>query len=74
MDRFVELKPGYMIPITAIQIIQWKNNKLRIVYDKLGTMTTVEIEDIRGSAGYLYDELRKLAITFEMGPEFLSDE
>ena len=39
-------------------------------YDKAGTSTTVEIEDVRDSARYLYDKLRDLAISYETGPEF----
>jgi hypothetical protein len=69
-DRFLEISPGYLIPIDLIKIVRWKDNKLRIAYDKSGTLTTVEVENVRESARYLYDKLRDLAITYETGPEF----
>ena len=69
-DLFIEINPGYIIPISAIQIIQWKDGKLRIRYDKAGTTAAVDVVDVRGSAEYLYESLRKMTITFETGPEF----
>lgn len=73
-DKFLEIKPGYLIALSSIQAVRWKDGNLRIAYDKGGSSTTVEIEDVRGSAEYMYDNLRKIAITYEMGPEFDTDE
>jgi hypothetical protein len=69
-DLFIEINPGYIIPLSAIQMVQWKDDKLRIRYDKAGTSTSVDIADVRGSAQYLYESIRKLTMTFETGPEF----
>ena len=70
IDLFIEIAPGYIIPLSAIQMIQWKDDKLRIRYDKAGTSTAVDIADVRGSARYLYDRLRRMTMTFETGPAF----
>ena len=73
-ELFLEISPGYMIPLRAIQAVQWKDDALRIAYDKAGTSTTVEIKDVRGAARYLYEQLRNHALTYETGPEFEPDE
>ena len=72
-DLFIELNPGFIIPLSCIQVIQWKDKNLKIRYDKAGTSTTVDIADVRGSAEFLYESLRKLTMTFETGPEFESE-
>jgi hypothetical protein len=69
-DHFIEINPGFIIPIRAIQLVQWKDGKLRLRYDKAGTSTAVDIADVRGSAEYLYESIRKITITYETGPEF----
>ena len=69
-DLFIEINPGYIIPLRAIQVVQWKDDKLRIRYDKAGTSTSVDVTDVRGSAQYLYEGIRRLTMTFETGPEF----
>ena len=69
-DLFIEINPGFIIPLSAIQVVQWKDDNLRILYDKAGTSTSVDIADVRGSARYLYDNIRRLTMTFETGPEF----
>lgn len=73
-SKFLEISPGYLIPIDSIQIVRWKDEKLRIAYDKSGTLTTVEVENVRDSARFVYDKLRDLTITYETGPEFDADE
>ena len=69
-DHFIEINPGFIIPIRSIQLVQWKDGKLRLRYDKAGTSTAVDITDVRGSAEYLYESIRKITITYETGPEF----
>lgn len=69
-DKFLEVSPGYLIPIRLITAVQWKDEKLRIAYEKGDSNATVEVEDVRGSASYMYEQLRDLAITYETGPEF----
>ncbi len=69
-DLFIEINPGYIIPLSAIQLVEWKDEKLRIRYDKAGTSTSVDVVDVRGSALYLYESIKRLAITYETGPEF----
>lgn len=71
---FLEISPGYLIPIGAISAVQWKDGSLRIAYDKGGSQTTVEVKDVRGAAQYLYEQLREHALTYETGPEFEADE
>ena len=72
--HFIEVSPGYMIPIRLIHGIQWKEEKLRIAYEKGDGVTTVTIDNKRGAAEYLYQELRELAITYETGPNFDIEE
>ena len=73
-DKFVEVSPGYLIPIRNIIAVQWKDDKLIIAFDKGGSPSKVEVEDVRGAAQYMYEQLRNLAITYETGPEFETDD
>ena len=72
--EFVEVSPGYLIAIRTIQAIQWKDDKLIIAYDKGGSSAKIEVKNVRGAADYLFEQLRRLSLTYETGPELDTGE